>query len=414
MNKRPEILVPRSAFNACYLPYLDALARVQIFYGGAGSGKSVFLAARCLLDALTGRNTLIVRKIARTLRSSCFAEVQKCMARFGLSGYFRVSKTEMQLTCLTNGAQILFLGLDDVEKIKSITPACGALTDIWVEEATEVRREDIKQLEKRLRGQSRHKKRLTLSFNPVSRGHWIYKEYFATFPEEKGLLHTPDLLILRTTYRDNRFLTPDDVFGLEQEKDSYFHQVYTQGEWGAVGGSVLYNWETGEAPAELPANDLRCGLDFGFAKDPAALVLARYDKKHRRLFLIKEFLQTGVTNDRLAQEVLRIAGRTPVVCDSAEPKSIAELRRLGVLALPAKKGPDSVLHGLQWLNQQRLIIPPSCPRFLEEAQNYRWVPDNMGGTLSRTQGEDHLIDALRYAMEQDATQTKAQVMARIY
>ncbi|NLX83229.1 MAG: PBSX family phage terminase large subunit, partial [Clostridiales bacterium] len=143
-----------------------AQQRTQIFYGGAGSGKSVFLAARTVLDALTGRNTLIVRKVARTLRASCFAEAQKCIARFSLSDFFRINKTEMSITCVRNGAQLLFLGLDDVEKIKSITPLSGALTDIWVEEATETAYHDIKQLEKRLRGASAHTKRLTLSFNP--------------------------------------------------------------------------------------------------------------------------------------------------------------------------------------------------------------------------------------------------------
>ncbi len=372
------------------------------------------MAARCLLDTLTGRNALIVRKIARTLRSSCFAEIQKCMARFGLNHFFQISKSDMSVTSLTNGAQILFLGLDDVEKIKSVTPQRGALTDIWVEETTETRREDIKQLEKRLRGPSRHTKRLTLSFNPVSRGHWLFKEYFAGFPEDKGLLLAPDLLILRTTYRDNRFLTADDVRGLENEKDGYFHQVYTKGEWGAVGGSVLTNWECGEAPLELPVHELRCGLDFGFAHDPAALVLARYDKKQKRLYIIKEFKKAGLTNDLLAREVLEIAGKLPVICDSSEPKSIAELRRHGVLALPAKKGPDSVLHGLQWLNQQRLIIPGCCPHFLEEAQNYTWTPDGQGGHINRPQGEDHLLDALRYATEQDALYQGAQVISRLY
>ena len=109
--------------------------------------------------------------MARTLRASCFAEVQKSISRFGLSHMFSISKSELSVTCYSNGAQLLFLGLDDVEKVKSLTPRRGALTDIWVEEATETRRADLRQLEKRLRGPSAHSKRLTMSFNPVSRGH---------------------------------------------------------------------------------------------------------------------------------------------------------------------------------------------------------------------------------------------------
>ncbi len=408
----PQLLVPARAFNAAYLPYLQSPQRVQLFFGGAGSGKSAFLAARAVLDALSGRNTLVVRQVARTLRASCFAEVQKCIGRFGLSHMFSISKSELSVTCLANGAQLLFLGLDDVEKVKSLTPRRGALTDIWVEEATETRRADLRQLEKRLRGPSAHSKRLTLSFNPVSRGHWLYKEYFAAFPEDRGLLITPDLLILRTTYRDNRFLAPDDIRALEAEKDPYFHQVYTRGEWGQLGGSVFTGWAVGEPPREIDRTWLRCGLDFGYAADPAAAVLAAFDRKKGTLYILEEFKQAGLTNDLLAARMKALAGTLPVICDSAEPKSIAELRRNGVHALPARKGPDSVLHGLQWLNQQKMVLAPKCVHLREELLGCRWADDGHGGFLPRPAGEDHLLDALRYAMERDSQGQAALALCR--
>jgi len=408
----PQLLVPARAFNAVYLPYLQAPQRVQLFFGGAGSGKSAFLAARAVLDALSGRNTLVVRQVARTLRASCFAEVQKSISRFGLSHMFSISKSELSVTCYSNGAQLLFLGLDDVEKVKSLTPRRGALTDIWVEEATETRRADLRQLEKRLRGPSAHSKRLTLSFNPVSRGHWLYKEYFAAFPEDRGLLITPDLLILRTTYRDNRFLAPDDIRALEAEKDPYFHQVYTLGEWGQLGGSVFSNWAVGEPPREIDRTWLRCGLDFGYAADPAAAVLAAFDRKKGTLYILEEFKQAGLTNDLLALRLKALCGTLPVTCDSAEPKSIAELRRHGVQALPARKGPDSVLHGLQWLNQQKMVLAPKCVHLREELLGCRWADDGHGGFLPRPAGEDHLIDALRYAMERDSQGQAALALCR--
>ena len=408
----PQLLVPARAFNAVYLPYLQAPQRVQLFFGGAGSGKSAFLAARAVLDALSGRNTLVVRQVARTLRASCFAEVQKSISRFGLSRMFSISKSELSVTCLSNGAQLLFLGLDDVEKVKSLTPRRGALTDIWVEEATETRRADLRQLEKRLRGPSAHSKRLTMSFNPVSRGHWLYKEYFAAFPEDRGLLITPDLLILRTTYRDNRFLAPDDIRALEAEKDPYFHQVYTLGEWGQLGGSVFTNWAVGEPPREIDRTWLRCGLDFGYAADPAAAVLAAFDRKKGTLYILEEFKQAGLTNDLLALRLKALCGTLPVTCDSAEPKSIAELRRHGVQALPARKGPDSVLHGLQWLNQQKMVLAPKCVHLREELLGCRWADDGHGGFLPRPAGEDHLIDALRYAMERDSQGQAALALCR--
>lgn len=408
----PTLHVPKAAFNACYLPHLEARQRTQIFYGGAGSGKSVFLSMRVVLDALCGRNTLVVRQVARSLRASCFTEVQKSIHRLGLADFFIVLKTEMTITCKVNGAQLLFLGLDDVEKIKSITPIKGVLTDIWVEEATQASQHDIKQLEKRLRGESAHRKRLTLSFNPVSIGHWLYKAYFSDFDEGKGLLCQEDLLILRTTYRDNRFLSQDDRLALENERDAYFHSVYTQGQWGSLGGAVLTRWRVGDLPQGLDAAPLRCGLDFGFSSDPAAFVLAQYDKKHGRVYVMKEFLQAGLTNDLLARKLRELAPGCLVACDSAEPKSIMELRRHGIQAVPAKKGPDSVLHGLQWLMQQELVLHPSCKQLREELLGYCWQQDEHGLSLPRPLGEDHLIDALRYALEMDSTAQEARVLRR--
>lgn len=398
----PKILLPASAINTVYLPHLFATQRTQIFFGGAGSGKSVFIASRVALDALMGRNTLVVRQVARSLRSSCFSEVQKAIRRFGLAQLFAINRTEMAITCLANDAQILFLGLDDVEKIKSITPKRGVLTDVWVEEATQTNWADIKQLEKRLRGKSAHQKRLTLSFNPVLRSHWLYRSYFASFPEDSGLMVQDNLLILRTTYQDNRFLSPEDCKALEGESDPFFYQVYTKGLWGQLGGAVLTNWQTAPPPQGLDRAGLRCGLDFGYAQDPAAAVLAHYNPRTKELFILQEFRQSGLTNDMLAKKMAEFAPGLPIICDAAEPKSIAELRRLGLWALPAKKGPDSVLHGLQWLAQQHIKVAPGCPAMQEELANYHWQPDGQGGYLPRPKGQDHLLDALRYALEQDS------------
>lgn len=199
-----KLLLPRGAVNAVYLPYLQSPRRYQIFFGGASSGKSCFLATRAVLDTLQGRSTLVIRQVARTLRTSCWNEIGKAAARLGLTGCFRFNKTEMTVTARNNGAQILFAGLDDVEKIKSISPAGGALTDIWIEEATEISYADFKQLDKRLRGQSRHEKRLTLSFNPVYKTHWIYREFFGGWDEGGRAYQSDTVSILKTTYRAAR------------------------------------------------------------------------------------------------------------------------------------------------------------------------------------------------------------------
>jgi len=399
-GERPRLLVPAGAFNPAFLPHLLAQERVQLFYGGAGSGKSAFLASRVVLDALCGRNTLVARKVARTLRASCFTEVNKAIRRLGLGGFFKANVSQMQITCTKNGAQILFTGLLDVEKVKSLSPARGALSDIWVEEATEVSREDVKQLEKRLRGPSPHAKRLTLSFNPISRNHWLYREYFAGVPEDQAVYRADNLLIMHSSYRDNRFLTPDDVRALEGEQDPYFREVYTLGRWGQAGGAILSRWRVAPIlPGEI-RQPLRLGLDFGYARDPAGALKVSFDRQKKRILVLDELYERGWHNARLAEALKSFAGRLPITCDSAEPKSIAELRRLGLQALPAKKGPGSLSHGLQWLSQHEIIIAPHCVNLQEELSQYRWREGPLGH-LPIPQGEDHLIDALRYALEGD-------------
>ncbi len=395
----PRITLRGSCLNRVYRPHLQNLHRYQIYFGGAGSGKSVFLATRCVVDTLTGRNTLIVRNVARTLRHSCWNEVNKAISRLGLQRFFTVSKTDMTITARNNGAQMIFAGLDDVEKIKSMTPRRGVLTDIWIEEATECAYAAFKQLDKRLRGPSAHPKRLTLSFNPVSQGHWICREFFSIWQDGKPYAENGAVSILKTTYRDNRFLTDEDRAALENEKDPYFYQVYTLGNWGVDGDVIFTNWRVEALPETVPG-DRRMGLDFGFAADPCGFVLAQYDRKRRQVWVLEELYEKGLTNLALARRLAPFKGE--IACDSAEPKSIAELRAMGVAAYAVKKGPDSVLHGIQWLRQQEIILSPVCPHLREELSNYQWQKDADGRVLRRPRDRDnHLIDALRYALSGD-------------
>jgi phage terminase large subunit len=409
---KTELILPRNAINAVYSQALTEQARHQIYFGGAGSGKSVFLATRAVLDCMCGRSYLIVREVARTLRTSCYNEVYKAIYRLNLQAYFLIRATDMSFTCTVSGAQILMVGLDDSEKVKSITPQIGVITDIWCEEATQMRRMDVKQLEKRLRGPSAHKKRLHLSFNPVSKGHWIYREYFSGFPDDGKSWRGPDLYILRTTYRDNKFLEPDDREAYENEKDPYMRDVYTNGLWGAIGGAVYHDWKiSGEIPkhGSLP---LRAGLDFGFAGDPAAALVSMYDKPRKIIYITKELYETGLLNNQLAARIKEMERRIPWTCDSAEPKSIAELRRLGVMARPTKKGPDSIKHGVQWLQQQTIIVHPDCINAADELSNYRFKGDAAGAFTDRMEGPDHLMDALRYAYEMESAELRARTFKR--
>jgi phage terminase large subunit len=392
-------------YNDKYYKRLKDDTRLQIFFGGASSGKSFFIAQRIVLDTLAGRNTLVLRNVARTLRGSCWNEVIKAINALKpiLRDCFNVSKSEMLITAMNNGAQILFAGLDDVEKIKSITPAKGVLTDIWIEEATETSYDDYKQLEKRLRGESRHSKRITMSFNPVYKEHWIYGEFFKHWDESKTEYKDDGLSILKTTYKDNRFLTDDDEKALENEQDEYYRNVYTLGNWGVLGDVIFRNWRV-EDLSDMNTDKPLFGLDFGFSSDPAAGVKVHYDRAHKRVYILDEIYERGLTNTALAPILREFCGNHYITCDSSEPKSIKELQNLGIRAIGAKKGPDSVIHGIQWLQGHEIIVDVRCQHMKNELQLYQWRKDKEGQSMRVPEDRNnHLIDALRYCLEHEST-----------
>ena len=400
------------AVNDVYLPYMDCKARVQIFFGGSASGKSVFLAQRPIIDiARGGRNYLIARQIGRTIRGSVSMELQKVITNSGLSAAFNINKTDGTITNIQTGNQIIFSGLDDVEKLKSITPAKGAITDIWVEEATETDRASVKQLLKRQRGGDKNTpKRLTLSFNPILQTHWIYQDYFAGigWADRQTQYRDGDKLsILKTTYKDNRYLTPDDIKDLESETDEYFYKVYTLGEWGVLGDVIFKNWRV-EDISEMGDQwtNRRAGLDFGFSSDPAAVIAAHYDSTRKTVYIYRELYETGLTNDILAERVREMVQDDRIICDSAEPKSIQELRNHGVNSVGAMKGKDSVKFGIDWLKQQTIIVDKSCVNLQNELSQYHWKKDAGGNSMPvPVDKNNHLIDALRYALEDDMQDT---------
>jgi phage terminase large subunit len=384
-----EIQIERAVFNPMYRQYLTDFTRTQIFYGGSSSGKSVFLAQRVVYDLLRGnRNYLIARQVGRTIRGSVYTEITKVITAWGLSALFTINKSDMVVTC-QNGYQAVFIGLDDVEKVKSITPVKGSFTDIWIEEATETDRATVKQLIKRQRGGSENQpKRITLSFNPVLKSHWIYQEYFALigWEDKQTQFKSGDLSILKTTYKDNRFLTDDDRRDLENESDAYFYNVYTMGNWGVLGNVIFTNWSVEDLSGMREQfTNRRHGLDFGFSGDPAAMPNTHYDRMRKTIYIYDELYARDLTNPELAGLIKPMIEDDELTADSAEPKSIRELKEHGIRVKPARKGKDSVTFGIQWLKQHKIIIDKRCINMQNEAQSY-----------------NHLWDALRYAYEDDA------------
>ena len=389
--------------NDAYIPYLDKQTRLQIFYGGSSSGKSYFISQRTVIDVIKGRNYLICRNVANTLRNSVYNQIVKTIADLGLTKSFSISQSSMTITCLRNQKQIIFAGLDDVEKLKSVTPINGVLTDIWIEEATETKYEDYKQLTKRLRGQDKEafKKRITLTFNPIFKTHWIYKEFFGKWEDNKTSYEDENLSILKSTYKDNHFLTDDDRYALENETDRYFYDVYTLGNWGVLGKVIFKNWHMEDLTEMLPKFDkIYNGLDFGYSSDPNALIRVHADMKTKKIYVFEEMYKAGMQDDELNEELSRRIGKEYVTCDSAEDKSINFLRSRGINAIPAKKGPDSINVGIRFLQGFQIIVDVHCQHFKNEIECYHWLEDKYGNTLRKPVDKDnHLIDALRYATE---------------
>jgi len=380
-----NVTIPAQVFNDAYIPYLSNRSRYEIFYGGAGSGKSVFVAQRMLVRAMKekGHKTLVVRKVAKTNRHSTFALITGIMRQWNIEQLFKVNKSDMEITCL-NGNQIIFTGLDDVEKLKSI----ANITDIWVEEASEISHDDFKQLDLRLRGKTPYPLQITLTFNPISALLW-HKAYFFDNPKD-------NTVILKTTYLDNKFLDDEykQVINNLQHEDTTYYNIYGLGEWGVL-GNLIYssNWEV---VSDVPASydEIIWGLDFGF-NNPSALL--KIGIKDGSLYLLEEMYKTGLTNQDLIKELRhRVPTNEAVYADSAEPARIEEIKRAGFRVYPAQK---DVTDGLDFVKRQRLFIHKTCANAVKEIQGYKYKEDKDGNVLDEpVKFADHLMDAMRYAI----------------
>lgn len=387
--------------NPAYLPFLDKPQFMQIYFGGSSSGKSFFICQKIVIDNLKGANWLVCRNVARTIRNSVFNEIKKTISTMGMSKYYHINRSDMVITNKLNGRQILFAGLDDPEKIKSITPAVGVLERVFIEEATEVKRDAILQLKKRLRGRSNISKQIILAFNPILKSHFIYKDYFGGWQDDKNIYEDKDLLIVKTTYKDNLFLTDEDRRLLEDESDPYFYNVYTLGNWGVLGHIIFRNWHVEDLSDRIPHFDkIYNGIDFGYSSDPNALIKVHYDSDRKQLFVFDEWYQTGMSDDELVRICKKMFKKEYVICDSAEPKTIDYLAINNIRAIPAVKGADSINRGIRWLQSQEIIIDVRCQNFKNEIEQYHWQEDKYGNSMAKpVDTNNHLIDALRYATE---------------
>ena len=399
----------KGIFNDVYFPLLlDYSKRYEVYYGGAGSGKSVFIAQKLLIKAINKkRRILIIRKVGTTLKDSVFPLVIDMLKKWKIYEYCKINLSTYTIT-LPNESVLLFRGLDDSEKIKSITD----ITDIWCEEATELNLDEFTQLDLRLRALV-DDSQIWCSFNPVSKENWVFKKWF----DKDAIYDKENTMILKTTYKDNKFLPDSYINALEEKIHSnpQYYKVYALGEFATLEGLVLTNWRKEEFDAmELAALGLehRAGMDLGWI-DKSAIIDTLYDRDNKTIYVFNEFYKSGCQLSELASAIGDMnLKKTKIYVDSSEPRSIQYFKNEGINAEGCSKGKDSVKAGLMFLQDHLIIVHPKCVNFITELENFSYIKSKQTGewTEDTTHEWSHAIDACRYAYSDIYTNKKMKTL----
>ena len=360
-------------------------------------------------------NTLVIRKVFRTLKDSCYKELKWAAKRLKVEHLWDFTLSPLEATYKPTGQKIYFRGLDDPLKVTSIAVDTGYLCWAWIEEAYEItKEEDFNMLDESIRGKTPEGlfKQIILTFNPWNERHWLKKRFFDEEDE--------DILAMTTNYMCNEWLDEADlkVFETMKKNNPRRYAVAGLGGWGIVDGLVYENWkeeeftltnkkeyEDAEKKPKNPvfAEDVKSafGLDFGYTNDPSAFFVGFLDIENKKLYVWDEFYEKGMSNKRIADTVIEMGYKKDhITADSAEPKSIDELNGLGLRVKAAQKGRDSILNGIQWIQELEIIIHPRCVNFLTEISNYTWDKDKFDNKLNKPIDDfNHLMDAMRYALE---------------
>ena len=319
------------------------------------------------------------------------------ICRFQVEALWEWKESPLEMTYLPTGQKILFRGLDDPLKITSITVAHGVLCWAWLEEAYEVLNEkDFDTLDESIRGRLPEGlfKQWVITFNPWNAQHWLKRRFFD--------VQSPDILATTTNYLCNEWLDEHDLQLFEEMKRSRpeRYRVAGLGDWGAVEGVIFNNWTVADLQPLIPGfANVYNGLDFGVS-DPNALIRFDFEPGQKKIYVFDEYFQGGISLEQLAAEVKRRVGSAYVTCDSAGSQQILELCRMGVRAIPARKGAGSIQYGIQWLQGYDILVDKRCTNFIREISNYQWQKDAYGNPTDIPSGtDDHLLDALRYASE---------------
>ncbi|WEY89761.1 PBSX family phage terminase large subunit [Bacillus subtilis] len=388
-----------------YKTFWNYEGRYRVVKGGRGSKKSTTTALNIIYRMMQfpQANTLVVRKVFKDHKDSTYAQLKWAIRRLKVEHLWEWTKSPLEIRYKPTGQKILFRGLDDPMSVTSITVDVGYLCWAWFEEAYQILNEDdFNKVDMSIRGElpPGYFKQITLSFNPWNEKHWLKRRFFD--------VQDNNILALTTNYKCNEFLGDDDrqLFDWMKKNNLRRYKIEGLGEWGIAEGAIFTNWrEFAFDRFEIAKREgvkSAFGLDFGFTTDPSALACSLVDIKNRELFIFDEMYKPGLLNNEIAETITDMGYRKElIIADSAEQKSIAELRKYGLKKIkPAEKGPDSIKAGIQFLQQFTIFIHPKCSNAAMEFSNYVWDKNKDGKLINKPVDEyNHFIDALRYSME---------------
>lgn len=389
--------------NEAFLPYLNRDEKYQIYWGGAGSGKSAFIAQKLTMMLLKEKRKLLcVRQTYASMRDSVFSEFKATFQRMGITDILKIRESNLGIE-FPNGSVIVFKGADDEQKLLSIS----GISDCWIEECTEISQEIFDQLVLRIRNNevSNH---IFVSFNPINKEHWL-REHVVENPYYTG---EGNGFAMHSTYRDNSFLPDDYINAIKQMKydNPAKYRIYSEGLWG-ITGELVYsnNWEVKEFDImELmkiyPNLQNKYGLDFGFRADPSAFVHVLIDIETKQMWIVNEMYEKGMLNKDICKWLIENGYQySPIIADSAEQKSIADLRNMGIPKIkPARKGKGSINAGIDLISSYKIYVDPKCENVIAELSSYAYIKDRKTNKYTNKPQDknNHLLDALRYAMEE--------------
>lgn len=376
--------------------------------GGRGSAKSSFISVEIVLGMMRDggkglhTNAVVLRRYGVTLRESVFEQIGWAVNALGVSQLWRDSVSPMSYTYLPTGQKILFRGVDDPTKAKSIKFSKGWAKYLWYEECVEFEGEEkLRNINQSvLRGGADFF--VFYSFNPPkSARNWVNQ--YVAIERDDTLVHHSTYLTVPPQWLGEQFLV--EAQHLKEVKPEAYRHEYL-GEVTGTGGEVFSNVTLRAITDEEVSrfDKLRRGIDWGYAADPFAYNVCHYDKTRRRLYIFREIHKVKLSNRAAADLIKPEAGGARITCDSAEPKSIDEVKGYGLRVVGAKKGPDSVEYGVKWLQdlEEIIIDPARCPETAREFSGYELERDREGNFKAGYPDKDnHHIDAVRYACEGD-------------